>query len=111
MRERDPLPLDRYQTIGLDLSAASLARVANLYAACLQVDLTQGIPLPDASIDAVISSFVWEHILPEHKPAVLAELRRVLRPGGKLVFLYDVDGRHPLYRRMRAVDPRCSRRS
>ena len=36
---------------------------------------------------------------------MLAELRRVLRPGGKLVFLYDVDGRHPLYRRMQAADP------
>ncbi len=95
----------RYRTIGLDLSASSLARVADLYTACLQVDLTDGIPLPDASIDAVISSFVWEHIPPQDKPAVLAELRRVLRPGGKLVFLYDVDGRHPLYRRMQAADP------
>lgn len=95
----------RYRTIGLDLSASALARVKDLYAACLQVDLTRGIPLPDASIDAAISSFVWEHILPADKPAVLAELRRVLRPGGKLVFLYDVDGRHPLYRRMQAADP------
>lgn len=95
----------RYRAIGLDLSAGSLARVADHYATCLQADLTRGIPLPDASIDAAVSSFVWEHILPEQKPAVLAELRRVLRPGGKLVFLYDVDGRHPLYRRMQAVDP------
>jgi SAM-dependent methyltransferase len=95
----------RYRTIGLDLSAASLARVADLYATCLQVDLTRGIPLPDASVNAAISSFVWEHIVPEDKPAVLAELRRVLRPGGKLIFLYDVDGRHPLYRRMQAADP------
>jgi SAM-dependent methyltransferase len=95
----------RYRTIGLDLSAGSLARLADLYTLCLQADLTRGIPLPDASIDAAVSSFVWEHIPPEHKPAVLAELHRVLRPGGKLVFLYDVDGRHPLYRRMQAVDP------
>jgi SAM-dependent methyltransferase len=96
---------DRYSAIGLDLSAGSLARVADLYAACLQVDLSNGLPLPDASIDAAISSFVWEHILPENKPAVLAELWRVLRPGGKLVFLYDVDSQHPLYRRMRSADP------
>lgn len=95
----------RYRMIGLDLSAGSLARVADLYARCLQVDLTRGIPLPDASIDVVISSFVWEHVVPSEKPGVLAELRRVLRPGGKLVFLYDVDGNHPLYRRMRAADP------
>lgn len=95
----------RYRTIGLDLSAGSLARVAELYATCVQADLTVGIPLPDASVDAAISSFVWEHIQPADKPTVLAELRRVLRPGGKLVFLYDVDGRHPLYQRMQATDP------
>jgi SAM-dependent methyltransferase len=95
----------RYRTIGLDLSAGSLARVADLYALSLQVDLTRGLPLPDASIDAAISSFVWEHILPEAKPGVLAEFRRVLRPGGKLILLYDVDSDHPLYRRLRAADP------
>jgi SAM-dependent methyltransferase len=95
----------RYRAIGLDLSRRTLARVADLYATCLQADFTRGIPLPDASVDAVVSKFVWEHILPEDKPGVLAELRRVLRPGGKLVFLYDVDGRHPLYRRLQAADP------
>jgi SAM-dependent methyltransferase len=96
---------ERYRAIALDLSAASLARIADLYAGCLQADLTSCIPLPDASVDAVVSSFVWEHIRPADKPAALAELRRVLRPGGKLVFLYDVDERHPLYRRMQAADP------
>jgi SAM-dependent methyltransferase len=95
----------RYRTIGMDLSAASLARLEGVYAASLQADVTEGVPLPDASIDAVISSFVWEHIRPEDKPRVLAELSRVLRPGGKLVFLYDVESRHPLYRRMQRVDP------
>jgi SAM-dependent methyltransferase len=76
-----------------------------VYSASLQADVTQGVPLPDASLDAVISSFLWEHIRPRDKPRVLAELARVLRPGGKLVFMYDVESRHPLYRRMQRVDP------
>jgi SAM-dependent methyltransferase len=95
----------RYRAVGVDLSLASLARVAPLYAACLQADVTRSIPLPDGSLDAAISSFVWEHLRPEDKPRVLAELRRVLRPDGRLVFLYDVENRHPLYRRMQRRDP------
>ncbi len=94
----------RYRMIGLDLSFASLARVAPLYEACLQAD-ARAIPLPDASLDGVISSFVWEHFPPAVKPPVLAECARVLRPGGALVFLYDVENENPLYRRMKRRDP------
>ena len=41
------------------------------------------IPLPDGAVDAVISFTVLEHVPDEQ--AVLAEMRRVLRPGGVLV--------------------------
>src|SRR5262245_9238388 len=94
----------RYRMTGLDLSFASLARVAPLYEACLQADAC-AIPLPDASVDGVISSFVWEHFPPAVKPEVLTECARVLRPGGALVFLYDVENENPLYRRMKRLDP------
>lgn len=99
----------RYRVVGLDLSLASLAQVADLYSSCLQADITTRIPLPDASVDAIASSFVWEHIPPEQKPHALAELRRVLRPGGRIVFLYDVECDSPLYRRMRRADLRLYR--
>jgi SAM-dependent methyltransferase len=79
--------------------------VADLYAACLQADICVRIPLPDTSVDAIASSFVWEHIVPEQKPRALEEFRRVLRPGGRLVFLYDVECDSPIYRRMRRADP------
>lgn len=95
----------RWRVVGLDLSLGSLSRVADTYALCLQADLTRGVPLPDASVDAVLSSFVWEHIPPERKPGALAELHRILRPGGHLVFLYDVDPRNPIYDRMRRRNP------
>lgn len=94
----------RYRMTGLDLSFASLARVAPLYEACLQAD-ARAIPLPDASVDGVISSYVWEHFPPALKPQVLAECARVLRPDGALVFLYDVENEGPLYRRMKRSDP------
>ncbi len=40
------------------------------------------MPLEDGSIDAVLSSFVLQ--LVDDRPALLAEMRRVLRPGGTL---------------------------
>lgn len=46
------------------------------------------IPLPDASIDAVVSSWVLCTVA-DQEP-VLAEVRRVLRPGGRFLFLEHV---------------------
>jgi arsenite methyltransferase len=49
------------------------------------------LPLPDASVDVVISNGVFNLCL--DKPRVLAEAYRVLRPGGRLqmadILLHD----------------------
>jgi SAM-dependent methyltransferase len=45
-------------------------------------DLRKGIPFDTGTIDAVYHSHVLEHIDREHIPGFLAEIRRVLRPGG-----------------------------
>jgi len=95
----------RYSVVGVDLSFSSLAQVAGLYHRVVQADLVEGIPLPDGSVDAIVSSYVWEHIPPEIKPRALEECARILRPGGKLVFLYDVESDNPVYRRMKTRDP------
>jgi len=95
----------RYQLVGLDLSYSSLRQVAGINAGCLQADATKSIPLPDGSVNAIISSYFWEHIAPELKPKVLAECRRVLAPQGSLVFLYDLDSKNPLYRYLIRSDP------
>jgi SAM-dependent methyltransferase len=47
------------------------------------VDLTRPLPYPDASFDVVVLSEVAEH-LPTYIP-VVAEIGRVLAPGGRLV--------------------------
>ena len=47
----------------------------------------------------MVSSYFWEHIPPSVKPNILRECQRILRPGGKLVFLYDVETENPLIRR------------
>jgi malonyl-CoA O-methyltransferase len=46
-------------------------------------DLRRPLPFPDAAFDLVVSGLVLEH-LPD-LPAVFAEARRVLRPGGRAV--------------------------
>jgi ubiquinone/menaquinone biosynthesis C-methylase UbiE len=47
--------------------------------------LADGLPLPDASIDAVIASLLLHHLAPAAKLLALSEARRVLVPGGRLV--------------------------
>lgn len=44
-------------------------------------DLTQRIPLPDNSVDAILSEHFFEHIEKEHIATLLAESYRVLKPG------------------------------
>jgi SAM-dependent methyltransferase len=48
----------------------------------------QTIDLPDASVDAVVSSLVLCTV--QDPASVLAEVRRILRPGGRFVFVEHV---------------------
>jgi SAM-dependent methyltransferase len=48
------------------------------------------VPIADASMDAAVACLVFEHI--EALDAALAEVARVLRPGGRFLFLLN----HPL---------------
>jgi len=52
------------------------------------------IPLPDASLDAVLSNLALHHVPPGERKDCARELARVLRPGGRLVYadmFCDVD--------------------
>ena len=59
------------------LGTAGLANVT-----CRQADLL-ALPFPDGSFDVVVAANVL-HLVPDF-PAALASLRRVLKPGGKLL--------------------------
>ena len=56
---------------------------------CRPVDFREGsiesLPFPDGSFDAVTSTLMLHHLSPEVRGAGLAEIGRVLRPGGRLV--------------------------
>ncbi|GAA2709406.1 hypothetical protein Apa02nite_079060 [Actinoplanes palleronii] len=49
------------------------------------------LPVPDASVDRVLSSYMLHHLDPAQQLAAMREARRVLRPGGELHVL-DADG-------------------
>ncbi len=100
----------RYGMVGIDIAHSSLVKVAKFYDTCVQADIGETLPLPDASVDAIVNSFVWEHLPPDLKPKVLAEWFRVLRPGGRLVLLYDVETENPLIRRLKRRDAALYRR-
>ena len=74
------------RVIGLDMTREMVELARQNAAGSDNVEVHLGrieqIPLPDASVDVVISNCVLN--LSADKPAVLREVARVLRPGGRL---------------------------
>jgi len=77
---------------GVDLSPANIAVAVRRCAGQANVEFRVGeassLPMEDSSVDAAISVQVLEYVA--DVPAALSELRRVLRPGGRVV-VWDVD--------------------
>ena len=92
---------DNYEIIGLDLSFTSLNKTP--YKINLQASATES-PLKENSVDAVVSSFFWEHIPKDMKFQILEECQRILKPNGKIVFFYDVETNNPLIRKLKVKD-------
>jgi SAM-dependent methyltransferase len=84
--------LDGVQALGVDLSERDLGTASGriedmqVHAPGGEIGFAAGdaaaLPLADASVDAVIASEILEHI-PNYL-LVLAEIKRVLKPGGRL---------------------------
>ena len=79
----------RAELHGLDGDAGILARArrkANQrgVAATFTQGLSMALPYPDGHVDHVVSSLFFHHLGNEDKRRTLAEIRRVLRPGGGL---------------------------
>lgn len=79
---------------GIDLSPDMVAVAQNRLRDMPQAELRTGeatvLDIPDASLDAVVSTQVFEYVV--DVPRALAEVHRVLRPGGRVLIL-DTDWR------------------
>ncbi|MFI6867812.1 class I SAM-dependent methyltransferase [Nocardia sp. NPDC050406] len=77
----DPLALARAQRKAKDRTGIRFER-----------GYAQNLPVPDASIDRMLSAFMLHHLPTDVKAAAAAEALRVLRPGGQL-YVVDIGGR------------------
>jgi ubiquinone/menaquinone biosynthesis C-methylase UbiE len=73
--------------VGLDPDPKALARAAQkAERAKLAIEFTQGfseeLAFPDTHFDHIFSTFMFHHLSKEAKVKTLAEVRRVLMPGG-----------------------------
>ena len=73
------------------------AREQNSRATVLRAS-AEDLPFEDASFDTVVSTLVLCGV--DDQPRVLRELRRVLRPGGRLIFLEHVRSDDPRIAKM-----------
>ena len=81
---------------GVDPSAELLARArkkARRARLDIKFDIAAGqeLPLPDGSFDVVLSTLVFHHLSHDALRASVAEIRRVLKPGGRMLAV-DIGG-------------------
>ena len=90
---------------GIDPSPEMIA-VARQKAARAKLDVdyrvatVEALPFADATFDVVLSSLMMHHLPEDLKPRAVAEIRRVLKPGGRLLV---VDFKEPTSRLGRLV--------
>jgi ubiquinone/menaquinone biosynthesis C-methylase UbiE len=81
----------RLPAVGLDLSEAYVGEAKRHLRRWARVALIVGngerIPLPDASQDAVTSTFLFHELPPKVRRTMFHEFARVLKPGGRLVLV------------------------
>ena len=83
------------RVVGLDVNEGfvemSRLRCAELpWVEFRQGRLEDGLPLPDGEFDAVTASAVLQYVAVKEMPGLLAEIQRVLRPGGRVV-IHDTE--------------------
>ena len=81
----------RLRVTGLDLSPPYLGVAREALRPWSRVELVEGsadaMPLPDRHFDLVTAIYLFHELPPRARRGVVAEVRRVLKPGGTLIFV------------------------
>lgn len=85
-RRMRALPYPPRRVVGVDASAAMLARARDHGEAGVRADVT-GVPLADGCADLVVAGWVLHVLGPAQRRDAVAELARLLAPGGRAVVL------------------------
>ena len=81
----------RAHLFGLDLSTAYLAEAARRSGIRSVVQANaERLPFADGSLDAITCVYLFHELPPKVRPVVVAEIARVLKPGGILAFADSV---------------------
>jgi len=92
------------RTVGIELSEGMLEKAGRELADAElgNVELSKAdalhLPFPDAAFDLVVNSYMLDLLPLDEIPVALSEMKRVLRPGGRLVLSNMTKGERPLHR-------------
>lgn len=92
------------RTVGVELADGMLARARRevTRAGIERVELPKAdalrLPFEEATFDLVVNSYMLDLLPLAEIPAALAEMKRVLRPGGRLVLSNMTKGERPWHR-------------
>ena len=82
---------------GVDISLQSLSQARKLYDTVICASCDE-LPFNDGAFDVVVAMDFLGHIPPEGKSALLAEIRRVLAPGGAALLYVETKGDNGMQR-------------
>jgi len=93
---------EKIDLYGVDIDAEAIAW-AKAHIPWVRCSVNNGLPpleFPDAHFDLVFNQSVFTHLDEQYQDAWLAELRRIVKPGGDLVL--SVSGEHPFSQLLQA---------
>ena len=82
--------------VGLDISITSLKNAKTIYGEVIHSSIYK-LPFEDSTFDNVIGIDLLGHIPIKKKNILLTEIKRILKPDGRIIMIIECDARNCLY--------------